>query len=277
MNRIPVLSILCAAAALAPSASGQVGAPCFVSLRLESPQDAIPLDPGDVFEWSVVAEVTNEGRNLGLAGVLFDILQSIGPDQTHGLAPSAVPTGMEHFSRPMGICNDGPPGSGLTTGYGGTPMLLASGEPSLVEIGGVQNTYGVAGVNIGTAALCVPGVGQQAGGQVVASGSVVVGPRVGARFFVLQEVHAILFSRVGNAGEESWVFNAPLAIGRGRAMIVVCRADFDGNGVLDTNDLFAFLNAWFGLDLSADIDHDGVLTTNDLFAFLDLWFTSCKF
>jgi hypothetical protein len=60
-----------------------------------------------------------------------------------------------------------------------------------------------------------------------------------------------------------------------------CAADFDGSGIRDADDLFAFLDAWFaqsgtvGPGLSADFNAGGFVDADDLFAFLDAWFAGC--
>ena len=54
-----------------------------------------------------------------------------------------------------------------------------------------------------------------------------------------------------------------------------CPADFNGDGVVDTRDVVAFLNAWAAGDASADIDGNGVVDTRDVIAFLNLWTDGC--
>lgn len=62
------------------------------------------------------------------------------------------------------------------------------------------------------------------------------------------------------------------------AKLAPCSADFDCNGTVSVNDLFAFLAAWFAQNgltapgLSADFDSNGTVSVNDLFAFLAAWF-----
>lgn len=54
--------------------------------------------------------------------------------------------------------------------------------------------------------------------------------------------------------------------------------DFDWSGTVSVNDLFVFLNAWFGeqtltgAGLPADVDQSGFVSVNDLFRFLSDWF-----
>lgn len=49
--------------------------------------------------------------------------------------------------------------------------------------------------------------------------------------------------------------------------------DADGNLVINTQDLFAFLNAWFAGP--ADFNRDGVTDVVDIFDYLNAWFTGC--
>ncbi|MBK7403080.1 MAG: hypothetical protein IPJ41_00255 [Phycisphaerales bacterium] len=55
----------------------------------------------------------------------------------------------------------------------------------------------------------------------------------------------------------------------------LCVADFNADGVVDTRDVLAFLNAWVARDSRADINGDGVIDTRDVLAFLNLWTAGC--
>ena len=54
-----------------------------------------------------------------------------------------------------------------------------------------------------------------------------------------------------------------------------CYADFNHNGVIEVQDIFDFLNAWFSGSPYTRIGGDGALPTRiqDIFDFLNLWFT----
>jgi hypothetical protein len=54
-----------------------------------------------------------------------------------------------------------------------------------------------------------------------------------------------------------------------------CFADFDGNGVVDTRDVIAFLNAWNADDSASDCDGNGVIDTRDVICFLNDWNLGC--
>ncbi len=55
---------------------------------------------------------------------------------------------------------------------------------------------------------------------------------------------------------------------------VACPADFNGDGLVSTQDLFDYLNVWFAGDAQADRNGDGV-DVQDVFAMLNAWFTGC--
>lgn len=54
-----------------------------------------------------------------------------------------------------------------------------------------------------------------------------------------------------------------------------CPADFNGDCVVDTLDVIAFLNAWVNGDDSADLNADGNVDTLDVLLFLNLWSAGC--
>lgn len=54
-----------------------------------------------------------------------------------------------------------------------------------------------------------------------------------------------------------------------------CLADFNGDGVVDTRDVLAFLNSWTAQDASADCDGNGVIDTRDVTCFLNAWNAGC--
>ncbi len=54
-----------------------------------------------------------------------------------------------------------------------------------------------------------------------------------------------------------------------------CPADFNDDGVVNTQDVLAFLNAWSAGDPSADFNADGAVDTRDVLAFLNAWSVGC--
>lgn len=54
-----------------------------------------------------------------------------------------------------------------------------------------------------------------------------------------------------------------------------CRADFNTDNIVNTNDLFGFLNAWFAQDPRTDLDVNDTIDIQDVFNYLNTWFAGC--
>lgn len=54
-----------------------------------------------------------------------------------------------------------------------------------------------------------------------------------------------------------------------------CAADFDCNGTLNTQDIFAFLAAWFAGSTAADTNGVNGLEVQDVLEYLGMWFAGC--
>ncbi|MFG0242723.1 MAG: PQQ-dependent sugar dehydrogenase [Phycisphaerales bacterium JB054] len=54
-----------------------------------------------------------------------------------------------------------------------------------------------------------------------------------------------------------------------------CPGDFNGDGLVDSRDVLAFLNAWAGGEPTGDCNGDGVIDTRDVLAFLNVWTSDC--
>ncbi len=54
-----------------------------------------------------------------------------------------------------------------------------------------------------------------------------------------------------------------------------CEADFNGDGLVDSRDVLAFLNAWTAHGPGADFNGDGAIDTRDVLAFLNAWTVGC--
>jgi subtilisin family serine protease len=54
-----------------------------------------------------------------------------------------------------------------------------------------------------------------------------------------------------------------------------CAADINGDGVVNTQDVLAFLNLWSADDPQADFNGDGTINTQDVLAFLNAWVAGC--
>ena len=95
-----------------------------------------------------------------------------------------------------------------------------------------------------------------------------------------QEVEQVMFETcedLGNAGNDSfWGWGrADLQAAVEAAAGGACRADWNGDGAVNTQDVLAFLNDWAAGNSSADVNGDGSVNTQDVLAFLNLWTAGC--
>jgi len=75
----------------------------------------------------------------------------------------------------------------------------------------------------------------------------------------------------GDSDSTNNVGHDPVRVGFGDD----CTADFNGDGVVNTQDFIAYLNAWSAREPEADMDGNGVVNTQDFIAFLNLWNAGC--
>jgi hypothetical protein len=71
---------------------------------------------------------------------------------------------------------------------------------------------------------------------------------------------------MGNTADGQYSITVPEAHG--------CRANFDCSSLLEVQDIFTFLNAWFAADPRANFN-GGALSVQDIFDFLNAWFAGC--
>lgn len=127
------------------------------------------VNPGDLIVWEIVAQVSSTD-NDGLALISVDLIQNATNPELINLPLAVRPAAMVDFDRPNGISNPDPNDpSGPGTAYGGTPIAGATGGLNLIQIGGSQNTFGIAGDSIGLDVVIDKFIGHV--DQVIASGS----------------------------------------------------------------------------------------------------------
>ncbi len=61
-----------------------------------------------------------------------------------------------------------------------------------------------------------------------------------------------------------------------QALLSDCAADINGDGIVNTQDVTAFLNLWTAGDPAADFNNDGTINTQDVLAFLNAWNAGCS-
>ncbi len=189
---------------------GAVGAQT-VTVSLTSPQSGQTVAPGSSVSWTIAFTVST-GNNQGLALLSADLVPDADNPAVITLVPATVPVGMTNFSRPAGISNPGE--SNPATGYGG---VLRSG--SLVQIGGAQNTFGVAqpaGTGIAENANVTSGVGQS-GSVTLASGTFTAPTTQGSYTLALSNVVANTLVQRNNPPTFSPVARATTSLTSGGA------------------------------------------------------------
>lgn len=259
----PILGALLAAA-LATAASAQS-----VTMSLSSPQAGSNVAPGATINWSISFSVS-QGDNAGLALIVVDLTQNNANPAYLDIPPAtAVPAPMTNFSRPAGICNPGEtnPVTGFTGLQRGTP-----GRKNLLQIGGAQNTFGLArpsGSGSAENANVIGAVGQS-GSVLLASGSFAAPATPGAYTFQLANPAANVLTAISAPPSFSPVTQATLSAPSGSFTFtvggVVCPGDVDGDNDVDLSDLATLLSQFgsTGSGFSGDLDHDGDVDLSDL-------------
>jgi len=215
--------------------------PTNVALSLTSPQDGLSIQPATTVVWEIRAELS-DGDSMGLACILVDLVQSPSNPAIFDIPPAAsVPTAMSGFSRPAGYSNP-VPGNPSQSAYGGT-QVGTTGAKNLAQIGGMQNTFGLAGTTMGTDTAVNGGIGQQSGGQLIATGSFAAPCTHGSFSFSLANGVANALENLGTGTNPSFVHSARVTLGPSIYFTIpACdSADFDGDGDTGTDlDIEAF-------------------------------------
>ncbi len=245
-----------------------------VTVSLNSPQNNQIVAPGSTINWSVSFSVSS-GDNLGLALLSTDLTQDASnPVKFDIPAAVAVPAGMTNFARPAGIANPG-------SGYLGTSVGTA-GQRNLLQIGGAQNTFGVAqpaGSGIAESANVVSGVGQS-GAQALASGSFAAPGTCGTYTYRLANVKANVLTTIGTPPNFSTVNDAAVTLAAATISFSIGVAgDVNSDGSVNESDLGILLSNWqlnVTPNTNGDVTGDGVVNESDLGLLLANWQLSCS-
>jgi len=210
-----------------------------VTFNLSSPSNGATVSPGALIEWTVTVSVSS-GDNLGLALAAVDLVQDAGNPACFDLPGGETPLDMADFDRPDGISNPGPGGVG--SAYGGTPMGT-TGSKNLMQIGGAQNTFGVAGNGIGLDYTVRGAVGQGTA-QTLATGSFLAPTTPGLYAFHLLSPIANTLDDIGTPPDFSPVSGATALIGAGQITFTVqavCIGDVNCDGTVGFGDINPFV------------------------------------
>ena len=225
--------------------------------------------PGETVVWEIWVQVTSTG-NTGLALACVDLTQdAANPAKLNIPYAEGVPTGMENFSRPDGISNPGEGGN--STGYVGVQRGTA-GQTDLVQIGGGQNTFGVAGQTMGTNPNVVAGVGLS-GDVLLATGSFTAPATTGEYTFRLVNPIANVMTETATPPNHSPVIGATATfVAESVTFTIPMIGDLNGDGTVNISDLAALLGNYgmtSGADCTdGDLNGDGRVDLSDLAALL---------
>jgi len=271
------LGLLVSSAVLCSSAFAQS-----VAVALSSPQNGMNVSPGATINWTISFTVST-GDNLGLALLVVDLEQDGANPATLDIPPAgSVPAPMANFSRPAGISNPGE--SNPATGYIGV-QRGASGAMNLRQIGGAQNTFGVAkpgGTGVAENANVVGGIGQS-GAVTLASGSFSAPGAAGTYTYNLTNAVANVIETLNSPPNHSPVDAAATDTSSGTISFTVggggCVGDLNGDNSRDLTDLAIILSN-FGTTIGAtpedgDTDGDGDVDLTDLAVILSVFGTPC--
>ncbi|MFO0839188.1 MAG: dockerin type I domain-containing protein [Phycisphaerae bacterium] len=244
-----------------------------VTVSLTSPQNSAIVAPGSTVNWTI-SFTDSTGNNQGAALVCGDLTQdTTNPVKFDIPVAAGVPAGMTNFARPAGISNPG-------TGYRGTQVGTA-GQRNLIQIGGGQNTFGVAqppGTGIAENATVVPGVGQS-GSQMLATGSFTAPSACGTYTYRLANVTANVITLLASPPNFSVVNEATVAFsGQSFAFSIGIAGDANGDNVVNESDLGIILSNWqlsVTPHTNGDVNGDGVVNESDLGILLSNWQLSC--
>lgn len=245
----------------------QVSATPTVALKITSNSDGLVVQPSTTVDWTISFQVST-GDNLGLALVSVDLVQNAANPIAIELTPSpSVPSALSGFARPSGFSSPPVGGSGTNPGFGGTP-LGTDCEKNLYRIGGGQNTFAVAGTNVGTDTTVDGGIGQS-GWQVLASGELTAPTERGVYVFSLENAVANVLTTI-NTGSASVVAESAVAYSPAAITIVVCPGDVEGDGDVDLSDQTLLLASYgkckgqSGFDAACDLNGDDCVDLADL-------------
>ncbi|MBK7403815.1 MAG: hypothetical protein IPJ41_04070 [Phycisphaerales bacterium] len=83
--------------------------------------------------------------------------------------------------------------------------------------------------------------------------------------------NSLLVTLSANPGDGDAVTLADVAAIKG----MICIADWNSDGTVNTQDFIVYLNAWAAKKPCADVNTDGVVNTQDFIAFLNAWTAGC--
>ena len=150
-------------------------------------------------------------------------------------------------------------------------------DGSLIELGGMQNTFGVALLGgIGTGTTVDAGVGVSGSPQIIGTGEFSAPVPAGLYVFRLERTVVNVLLAAGAAPEYTFVRPALVDVSQGELSFQVrCFADLTGDGMVNLDDIEAFSAGFLAGDPIADCDGSGVLSLDDIECFTAAFLAGC--
>lgn len=214
--------------------------------------------PEDQYAPDTASRQSNGGQGIGNDWAYFGVF----PNSNTGLTPYEAYGDTYHITTP-------PPVQGQTiriTGYG---VVSSPVSPTWNQ---VQKTH--AGPYFAFFGTTVQYQVDTTGGN---SGSPVINENTGMAIGI--HTHAGCGSNSGNSGTGLNHPGVQTALANPKGVCNVpcnsCKADFNGDGEVNSLDVVDFLNAWNAQDSSGDFNQDGAISVLDVLEFLNAWNAGC--
>lgn len=279
MNRMATVLVLAAGAA----AHAQNVEHVELSLLAAGPGPSQPMSStvittgGRRVSWQLSASVTNSSLDLGFIAIDLEA-------DSDNPAPIPFEQGVAgadfaQFEPPFGFARLN---ADDTSAFGGD-----ADNCGLRDIGGGQNTMGLASVDarFGQMVDPAPGIGLS-GWAVVAEGSFVMPSAPGVYVVRINRAGATVLGSIPIAGFATPVRTAETECVSGEVTITAnCIADVggfeteggvSGDGILDLIDITVFVNGFMALDpVTADMNDDGIFDLTDITIFITAFVNGC--
>ncbi len=241
------------------------------TISIESSANSTTVSPGQPINWQV--RLTGDNVTLGLAGFTFDLVQASSNPSFIDIPPaSGVPTLMAGFSRPAGISN---PAVGSSPGYCGTPVGTP-GNKNLLEVGGLQNTYGASGGVFGQDFTVDGGIGLGMG-TIVASGTFFAPSAQGSYAFQIQNAVVNALFQINSPPAASVALPVDVVVENNLVFTVVasaCDPDVNQDGNADSGDVSYLIGVIAGepnpVGIDPDFNRDGNADSGDIDALVNV-------
>lgn len=266
---------------------------------------------GGVFRWSVASGYENLDGNQPTGSATWGYATSADGSAVVGFTEaratvwrSVVGTGAADIAQDLGVLVGGRysiataiSGDGAAiAGYGETSVIetehalrwtISGGHWIMRDLGAPGDAYTARGLAISGDGAIIVGSYQSAttGGALLwtaATGALDLNVYLASRGVDLAGWH--LGVATGISADGTAITGTGAFDGNVRAFLVTglalcradsCPADINCSAHLETQDIFDYLNAWFGRDPRADFNALGGITVQDLFDFLNAWFSGC--